>query len=1084
MVFGNIESANGDGAGLVVMVEDGSGTATVRKLNVGEYNVVATFTDEDYEYISEQKEFTFNVVKAQSTVDVTYADGEFTITLDGVASEKLNESVSVLIDGVAYDAQTTVNGTITFAAPELAVGKHTIEVAFAGNDNYLGSVDSFTFDIPKGIPTITVTGDSIDEGETATVTVTVKDGTTGVAGNAVVTVNGVDYAVTIADNGKGTVDIDGLAYGEYPIAAKFLGNDDYEAAVFDGTAKVVVESDVATFDIVIENITYGEGLVVIVENATDAAGNPLNGMVIGNIENATGQGAGLIVYVTNGKGSRTYTGLTAGDYDVVATFYDDDYEWFSKTKEFTVNVAQAEPTVGVTYADGAITITLDGVNGEKLNETVTVAIDGTPVNIAAVTENGTFTFTPTVAPGAHLVEVEFAGNFEEVATVNVTVMAGETPVAGNAVVTVNGVNYAVTIGADGKGFVDIENLPFGEYPITAKFLANDKYEEAVYSGDAKVVVNMPTDVTFDLAVDDGLTTVTVSDATNAAGEAIDGYIMGVLMKDGQKVATLDLGTLADGTGTLALPADLDAGDYTVMVTVKDGDMKLTGTDEINFTVEPKAAVVIGDADDYAFDVTGQLEINVTDVAGTPIAGTVTVVIDEGIYKEIEINGNTVIDLTGLDIGAHIVNVVFTAPNYRDSEWVGGFNVTKAAPIISVGSEVPYGDTSTVDIKVTDQAGNPITGTVIVYASWGVDGAYDVVELAADGTGQAAFRLDLLNGPGTYDVTATYVENDKYTEAVNDTAKAIVADSTKMELEVTVPSDAEFGEDVIITITSTDETGAEVPVEKVNVTINGETQELTVGEDGKVNIGKLPAGETTVTVSVDDGKHSLATETVKVNVEPAGGAIVLAGAEDYPFTGTGNLVINVTDANDQPLNGTITIEIDGEPYKVEAINNGHLEVELKDLEIGAHTAEVIFTNGNYLDSDFIVHFNVTKATPVISVTGSSVSDGAYDVVELAADGTGQAVLRLDLLNGVGTYDVTATYLENDKYTEAVNNTEKAIVTDSTELNIEVTANEPIVGQDVIITVTGTDGSGKTVTIDQVEVTIDGTTPQNPLTLLLL
>ena len=230
---------------------------------------------------------------------------------------------------------------------------------------------------------------------------------------------------------------------------------------------------------------------------------------------------------------------------------------------------------------------------------------------------------------------------------------------------------------------------------------------------------------------------------------------------------------------------------------------------------------------------------------------------------------------------------------------------------------------------------------------------------------------MLNGPGTYDVTATYVENDKYTEAVNDTAKAIVADSTKMELEVTVPSDAEFGEDVIITITSTDETGAEVPVEKVNVTINGETQELTVGEDGKVNIGKLPAGETTVTVSVDDGKHSLATETVKVNVEPAGGAIVLAGAEDYPFTGTGNLVINVTDANDQPLNGTITIEIDGEPYKVEAINNGHLEVELKDLEIGAHTAEVIFTNGNYLDSDFIVHFNVTKATPVVSVTGSSV-----------------------------------------------------------------------------------------------------------------
>ena len=214
-------------------------------------------------------------------------------------------------------------------------------------------------------------------------------------------------------------------------------------------------------------------------------------------------------------------------------------------------------------------------------------------------------------------------------------MAGETPVAGNAVVTVNGVNYAVTIGADGKGFVDIENLPFGEYPITAKFLANDKYEEAVYSGDAKVVVNMPTDVTFDLAVDDDLTTVTVSNAKDAAGNELDGYIMGELLKDGQKVANLDMSYLADGTGTIAIPADLDAGDYTVMITVMDSEFELTGTDEINFTVEPKAAVVIGDAADYAFDQTGKLEINVTDVAETPIAGNVTVVIDEGPYATLK-----------------------------------------------------------------------------------------------------------------------------------------------------------------------------------------------------------------------------------------------------------------------------------------------------------------------------------------------------------------------------------------------------------------------------------------------------------------
>ena len=405
----------------------------------------------------------------------------------------------------------------------------------------------------------------------------------------------LNYAVEIGADGKGTVDIENLPFGEYDIAAKFLENDNYKEAVYDGTAKVVVNSNAAIFDIAIKNITYGEGLVVIVENATDAAGNPLSGMVMGEIKNAAGEGAGLIVYVTDGRGTRTYTGLNAGDYVVSATFVDDNWKLFSDTVELNVNVAQAEPTVGATYANGEIAITLDGSNGEKLNETVTVAIDGTPIDLAAATQNGTFTFAPNLAPGAHIIEVGFAGNdnylagsastsfevpkatpaitvtgsevdFGQDATVTLTVKDGETPVAGYAVVTVNGVNYAVEIGADGTGTLTIAGLAANEYPIAAKFLANDKYEEAVYSGDAKVVVGPSKELTIEVTANEpavGQDTIITVTATDGSGAAVPVDKVNVTI-DG---VTTEYPVAADGTVNIgALPA----GETPVTVSVDDG----------------------------------------------------------------------------------------------------------------------------------------------------------------------------------------------------------------------------------------------------------------------------------------------------------------------------------------------------------------------------------------------------------------------------------------------------------------------------------------------------------------------------------
>jgi hypothetical protein len=259
------------------------------------------------------------------------------------------------------------------------------------------------------------------------------------------------------------------------------------------------------------------------------------------------------------------------------------------------------------------------------------------------------------------------------ATVNVTVMAGETPVSGVVTVTVNGIAYSVTVGEDGKGTLTVSGLPYGKYPIAAKFVGNDNYTEADYAGSAKVVVNSD-ELTFDLSVDEAVANITVSDAKDAGGNLIDGFAMGELFKDGVKIGDLEFGYVVDGNATLAIPQGLDAGEYTAQITVMDDDGNM-GVKNITFTVEPKAAVVIADAEDYPFNETGKLVINVTDVNDNPIAGNVSVEIDGAPYNVTEIDGTVTVDLTGFNIGIHTVRVIFTNPNYRDSECVTNFEVT-------------------------------------------------------------------------------------------------------------------------------------------------------------------------------------------------------------------------------------------------------------------------------------------------------------------------------------------------------------------------------------------------------------------------
>ena len=136
-------------------------------------------------------------------------------------------------------------------------------------------------------------------------------------------------------------------------------------------------------------------------------------------------------------------------------------------------------------------------------------------------------------------------------------------------------------------------------------------------------------------------------------------------------------------------------------------------------------------------------------------------------------------------------------------------------------------------------------------------------------------------------------------------------------------------------------------------------------------------------------------------------------------------------------------------------------------------------------DATAEWNVSVTIPIavegvegITATGTVIVTVDWEADEVSQlfdleEGAGEVTFRID--ETVGECILTVRYLGDENYTEA-NATAKLTITESTELNIEVTDNNPIAGEDVIITVIATDGRGQDVPVTEVIVTIDGSEEQ--------
>ena len=938
-----------------VSIENGKATGTISGLAAGDYTVTVKYVGDD-KYTGVEVAENVNVAKAQPVLGVVIADVDYgngfviEATLTGVNGAPLSGNVIVTVAGKEYAVKVT-DGKGIATGDKLAAGTYGFAAVWAGDDNYNIVTENGDFKVNKVDSAIDVAVSDIKVGEDAVISVKLASDATG---EVVITVNGEDYTAAI-ENGVASVTVSDLKAGDYTVAVKYTGDNNYNEAT--GSAEFSVLKITPEMDVTVEDIVFGEDLIVNAVLPVDATGE----VVI------TVNGVDYHVAIENGVASVTVSGLEAGDYTVAVKYAgDDNYNAAEVTKG--VNVAKANPALNVIidsvdYGNVfTINAVLTGVNNAPLDTNIIVTVNGKNYIVAIVNGKGTF-HADKLAAGSYNFNARFAGsnNYNEVSdsgkfnvykvdsAIGITVKdinVGEDAVitvklfsdaTGELTVTVNGKDYTANV-VNGRATVSVSDLKAGNYDVVAKYSGDNNYNAAVATSSFTVSkVDSTMDVTVndivfggDLIVD----AVLPVDATGEVVITVNGVDYHVSIENGK------------ATGTIS---GLAAGDYTVTVKYV-GDDKYTGVEvaeNVNVAkAQPVLGVVIADVD-YGNGFV--IEATLTGVNSAPLSGNVIVTVAGKEYTVKVTDGKGIFTGDKLAAGTYGFAAAWAGnDNYNAVVENGDFKVNKIDSTVAVNADdIKVGENVTVTVNVPTDA----TGDVIII----VDGVDYTVAIE---NGKAVKTIADLKA-NVYTVTVKYSGDNNY-NANQNTTEFTVSKISDYNMNITVPEFKEGVNSTINVVLPKDATGT------VTVEIGGKNYTANV-TDGVANviIPGLGVGDYNITTTYSgDAKYDLMTKKGNITVIP--NVDVNLDVDDVVMVyhdGT-RLVAKLTDYQGKPIvNATIYFNINGVNYARTTDANGTASIAL-NLESGAYPVIVAY-NGSASYSKISKNITVTINPSIIA-----------------------------------------------------------------------------------------------------------------------
>ena len=974
----------------------------------------------------------FTVEKADLTAKVTAQnvtveqDTSFVIDV----TKDFNGNVSITADNKELyngPADTIVNGI------KLLEGDKTATVKFYGDTNYEElTLKDVKFTVSRVTPEINAKINDVTYPDKAVATVTVSNNANG---TVEITVDGKKFTKEVK-NGKATVELTGLGAGDKVAEVQFITGDDYNNNA-STTAKFTVNKADTPISLEVEEGIVGQLTNISVE--IDAPG------IVSVKVNDT------IVYVGPADGSVVIpvSGLTAGDYDVVAEYYgDNNHKANSTSDSFTVGKNStynfdATPTVKNQTliididlpddATGNITVT---INDENITVPVTdtIALDLEPGTYDVnVTYNGDDKYEPKTKELGNIT-IPTIDDYDIVIESNGTDLIITLPedINGNVTVDIDG-NETVVPVVNGTAVVPIDDLEPGDHDVNVTYPGDDKYSP----NSNETTINVPTIDDYDIVIESNGTDLIITLPEDINGNVtvdIDGNETVVPVVNGTAVVPID---------------DLEPGDHDVNVTYPGDDKYSPNSNETTINVPT--------IDDYPFVVDAVVNGSDADITVTlpdDIDGVVLIDVDDVGYYANATDGKAKLHLSDLPDGIHNVTAKFLGDDkYSPNENSTSFTTSgKVTPDMDVKVDVPN---KSITVELPDDATGNVTATID-----GKDYTAPIVD------GKAVIPLDDLE-PGDYEAEITYPGDDKYAPADKNTTFTVPRiDDYPFVVDAVVN-----GSDADITVTLPDDIDGVVLIDVDDV---GYYANATDGK-AKLHLSDLPDGIHNVTAKfLGDDKYSpnenSTSFTTSGKVTPDMDVKV-----DVP-----NKSITVELPDD--ATGNVTATIDGKDYTAPIVD-GKAVIPLDDLEPGDYEAEITYPGDDkYAPADKNTTFTVPRIDDYdINIT----AEDDNVVITLPEDINGKAKVNIDgkdytvdVVNGTavvpnvapGNHDVTVTYPGDDKYAPKTANT--TVFISGVIINVDDLVKYYSGPQRLNVSITDTNGKG--IANKVVKITINGIT----------
>lgn len=818
------------------------------------------------------------------------------------------------VDGVPQ-APTTLNaqGTASLTRSDLAAGPHIITANYAGDDNFRLSSGAFAggFSVTRATTTTTVAiaPATLNHGDTATITATVRSDNGPASGSASISFGGVDYPVALV-NGVGTLVLPAQALGSYALSASYA-----ETANFAASASATT------------TIGVGKGASTIVLSAAPTSIKlgetiALSARVTANL----GTPSGAVEFFANGV-SLGSGQLSAG----LATLS-------------TAALPRGVVTITATYAG----------NATYLGNTATLAGD---VTVTA----GTSTMSLGAAPNPT--------TYGETAVVTATLGGPVLPPSGIVTFTVNGVASPVTI-TSGRADLTLPLLPPGSYPISASYAGSADHLPVTATLPSGFLV---TKATTSIALSSGPTGTNFGEAlvvtakvTSTAGQP-EGQVKFAV--DG--VARPDIDLVA-GEAVITL-SGLPARSHTITASYNGNALYLGSVGSLGTSYVVQAATanlaVSASPNPAPFGTSITVSAAFDSTAGLP-TGDVVFYIGNARQAPATIqNGVATLVTSGLPVGNHAVRAEFAAQgNFAEviATLDGGITIGVAPSMTTLTGptgQVQVGDTVVYRAVVNSGPLVP-TGSVRFTVDGTQSGPITLVN------GAAEYSVTMTRA-GTHTISANYSGSDSFmpSSASLTSGQAVTgADSTT---ELTVPETAEYGAPIATSVTITVSSAVGTPTGMVTVRVDGTPVGTTslVNGVGTVALRTLAVGEHTITASYGGEINILPSIASSKEVIITKAATTVTATLEQPqiYLGqTTKVNIDVRTAYG-PANGDVTVTVGSQAAIPTSVVDGKASVTITGTIAGAAEVVIAFTaNNNYLADNATVSLTVLPTPEVITI----------------------------------------------------------------------------------------------------------------------